>query len=133
MSVARPARDDALQLTVQCVNAHAYNCTGPLADGERLACCLRSAAAVGQFTTYDDARVLYPPHGVTAVLFLSESHFLISTWPEARFALVEIVACGSDVDAHAAWQMLAATLCPGSATVTQSKAEVGGTAPMQSG
>ena len=42
-----------------------------------------------------DARVTYfEPQGVTAVLILSESHALAHTWPEIKYAAVDIFCCG---------------------------------------
>lgn len=37
----------------------------------------------------------FKPHGVTAVLLLSESHVSLHTWPEHRQAIVEMVTCTS--------------------------------------
>lgn len=37
----------------------------------------------------------FSSEGVTAVLVLSESHISVHTWPEARFAVIEMVTCKS--------------------------------------
>ena len=46
-----------------------------------------------------DLRV-YPftPQGVTGVAILSESHFMIHTWPEHGYAAVDVFTCGTTVD-----------------------------------
>lgn len=36
----------------------------------------------------------FKPHGVTAILLLSESHISIHTWPEKRLATCDIFTCG---------------------------------------
>ena len=43
----------------------------------------------------------FSPRGVTGVVLLSESHMSIHTWPEYRFAAVDIFSC-----AGAAWEAL---------------------------
>lgn len=92
----------------------APDCAGPLNDGEALLSALRAAAAAVGATECGCAQVLYVPHGVTAVLFLAESHMLISTWPERGLALVDILLCRESVDSGKAWNTLAAVLKPGS-------------------
>lgn len=37
----------------------------------------------------------FSSNGVTAVLVLSESHISLHTWPETRFAVIEMVTCKS--------------------------------------
>jgi len=46
-----------------------------------------------------DLRV-YPftPQGVTGVAILSESHFMIHTWPEHGYAAVDVFTCGMHTD-----------------------------------
>lgn len=36
----------------------------------------------------------FEPHGSTMVLLLAESHLAIHTWPEERFAAMDIFTCG---------------------------------------
>lgn len=40
----------------------------------------------------------FVPHGVTLVLVLSESHFVVSTWPEFGFASIDISVCSDLVE-----------------------------------
>ena len=37
----------------------------------------------------------FSPQGITGVLSLRESHFAIHTWPEHRFAAVDLFSCGA--------------------------------------
>ena len=50
-------------------------------------------------------------HGVTGVLLLAESHISIHTWPEMRFAAVDVFLCGQS-DAEAAATALERALKP---------------------
>lgn len=36
----------------------------------------------------------YKPSGVTGIILICESHFSIHTWPEDRYAAVDIQTCG---------------------------------------
>ena len=37
---------------------------------------------------------LFKPHGVSGVVVIAESHFAIHTWPEHRYASVDLYTCG---------------------------------------
>ena len=40
----------------------------------------------------------FPPHGVSGVVVISESHISTHTWPERKYAALDIYTCGSNVD-----------------------------------
>lgn len=44
----------------------------------------------------------FPPHGVSGVVIVAESHFTIHTWPELRYAALDIFTCGDHVDSRKA-------------------------------
>jgi len=39
-----------------------------------------------------------PPHGVSGVVVISESHFSTHTWPELGYGALDIYTCGKTVD-----------------------------------
>lgn len=41
--------------------------------------------------------ISYPIHGITAVVFLAESHILVSTYPEIEYAVLEVFMCNEKV------------------------------------
>ena len=43
----------------------------------------------------------FEPHGVSGVVVIAESHVAIHTWPEHRYAAVDLFTCGDSVDATA--------------------------------
>ncbi|TDI45674.1 MAG: adenosylmethionine decarboxylase [Acidobacteria bacterium] len=55
---------------------------------------LLAASKCGGFTVLDLSSHTFSPHGVTAVVLLSESHMSIHTWPEHGYAAVDIFTCG---------------------------------------
>ena len=41
----------------------------------------------------------FEPHGMTGILLLAESHISVHTWPEEKFAAIDIFSCGiMDID-----------------------------------
>ena len=59
----------------------------------------------------------FQPQGVTVVGLLAESHMSIHTWPEHRYAAVDIFTCGSDSNLKAACAFIAAALQARKSTV----------------
>jgi S-adenosylmethionine decarboxylase proenzyme len=52
----------------------------------------------------------FSPHGVSGVVVIKESHMAIHTWPEYRFASVDIFTCGDTVDPWKAYEHLKKSL-----------------------
>jgi S-adenosylmethionine decarboxylase proenzyme len=48
----------------------------------------------------------FSPHGVSGVVVIAESHLSIHTWPEYRFAALDLFTCGDDVDPWVAFDHL---------------------------
>jgi len=48
----------------------------------------------------------FEPEGVSGVLLIAESHLSVHTWPEDRFAAVDIFTCGEEMDAQIAIDVL---------------------------
>jgi S-adenosylmethionine decarboxylase len=44
----------------------------------------------------------FNPHGISGIAVIAESHISIHTWPEYRYAAIDIFTCGSKVNPHAA-------------------------------
>lgn len=40
----------------------------------------------------------FSPHGVSGVVVIAESHVAIHTWPEYKYAAVDIFTCGETID-----------------------------------
>jgi S-adenosylmethionine decarboxylase len=55
---------------------------------------LVSAARVCKATVLDTSFHEFKPFGVSGVVVIAESHFAIHTWPEYRYAAVDIFTCG---------------------------------------
>lgn len=58
---------------------------------------LTSAAKAAKATIVDVAFHEFSPHGVSGVVVISESYISIHTWPEHRYAAVDIFTCGDTI------------------------------------
>ena len=61
----------------------------------------------------------FSPHGVTGVVVIAESHFAIHTWPEHRFAAVDLFTCGDAVDPYRAFDHLRGALAASTHSVVE--------------
>ena len=59
---------------------------------------LVKAAEVAGATVWAVSFHKFPPHGVSGVVVISESHLSIHTWPEYGYAAIDIYTCGSQVE-----------------------------------
>ena len=90
----------------------ARGCTGELRDADALLAAMREGAARAGAEVRQGTREPFLPHGATCVLVLAESHLVVSTWPEHRFAAVDACVCGPAVDLEALVAPVLALLAP---------------------
>lgn len=79
-------------------------------DVDHVLRCVREAAIVAGATLLGEQWHRFEPHGVTAVALLAESHISVHTWPEHRYAAVDVFTCGTTTDPVAAGRHLVAAL-----------------------
>ena len=60
--------------------------------------CLNEAAIQSGATVVGESFYHFSPCGVSGVVNIAESHIAIHTWPEYRYAAVDVFTCGTDVD-----------------------------------
>jgi spermidine synthase len=48
----------------------------------------------------------FSPQGVSGVVVIAESHLAIHTWPEYKYAAVDIFTCGTNVDPWVAFNIM---------------------------
>ncbi|UCC66227.1 MAG: S-adenosylmethionine decarboxylase proenzyme [Deltaproteobacteria bacterium] len=79
--------------------AELYGCDeGILNNREAIEKIMNDAALVSGATIVGSVFHLFNPHGISGVVVIAESHFAIHTWPEFRYAAVDIFTCGDEVD-----------------------------------
>lgn len=71
---------------------------------------LLAAATEAGATVLGDSFHQFSPQGVSGVVIIAESHLTIHTWPEYRYAAVDVFTCGSTVQPKVAAQVLVAKL-----------------------
>ena len=97
-------------ITIPHLLVDALDCSGPLDDAEAILAAMKRAAESVGAEVVGQAEYRYVPHGVTAVLFLAESHILVSTWPEHKTALLDILLCNESMDPNVAAETLLSAL-----------------------
>ncbi|MFA5366967.1 MAG: adenosylmethionine decarboxylase [Dehalococcoidia bacterium] len=65
--------------------------------------------------------VFSPYDGVSGVIIIAESHLSIHTWPEYRYAAVDIFACGDSLHPEKAVEFMVSELKAGNHSVTELK------------
>ena len=81
--------------------AEIYQCPDVIHDGIALAEAAKTAAQSVGATIVGEYEVRYVPHGLTIAIFLGEFHIVLTTWPEFRLLLVDILLVQSgDGPAH---------------------------------
>ncbi|MBL7209209.1 MAG: adenosylmethionine decarboxylase [Dehalococcoidia bacterium] len=68
--------------------------------------CLRDTAEEIGADVVNECFYQFSPHGITGVVIISESHICIHTWPEHRYAAVDVFTCGSSVEPERAVKRL---------------------------
>ena len=104
MSPARPALGRHLLVDL-------YGCArGLLDDVEYVRQGLLAAAEEVGATVVDAHFHSFSPCGVTGTVSIQESHLSIHTWPEHRYAAVDIFTCGDSIDPWRAYESLKTAL-----------------------
>jgi S-adenosylmethionine decarboxylase len=60
------------------------------------------AAKRAQATIVDVVFHEFNPFGISGVVVIAESHLAIHTWPEYRYAAVDVFSCGETLQPHVA-------------------------------
>ena len=97
--------------------AELYGCDPIIEDAAGLAEAARTAAEKVGATIVGENVIKYVPHGLTVAVFLAESHIVLTTWPEYRLVLVDVLLCTPEMSHEAVIRYLAELLCPNGRTV----------------
>ena len=68
--------------------------------------CLNEAAVQSGATVVGESFYHFSPYGVSGVVNIAESHIAIHTWPEYRYAALDVFTCGNDVDPEKAARLI---------------------------
>lgn len=73
-----------------------------LKDLEKVRSVLVSAAKKAKATIIDFSFREFQPFGISGIVVIAESHLTIHTWPEYRYAAVDIFTCGDHIKSEVA-------------------------------
>lgn len=73
-------------------------CAPDVDDQSLLIDVARQAAESVGATTLGETGVSYGDHGTTVIVFLAESHIVLTTWPEHDLVLGDILLCNPQMD-----------------------------------
>ncbi len=84
-----------------------YNCDAEiLKNVDQVEQLMNQAADACGATIVQSSFHQFEPWGVSGVVVISESHLAIHTWPEYRYASVDLFTCGDTVDPMVAYHHL---------------------------
>jgi len=90
----------------------ARGCGGNLNDPDGMGEAMKDAVTSVGANIVGSYETRFVPHGVTSVLILAESHFIISTWPEHQLVIADIFLCNEGMDARDVWNHIASFFKP---------------------
>jgi len=83
------------------------NCNEEVLDDlDFLKDCLNEAAIQCGATVVGESFYHFSPYGVSGVVNIAESHISIHTWPEYRYAAVDVFTCGESVEPEKAVKLI---------------------------
>jgi len=89
-----------------------YGCEGDLNNEKFLCETLETAAKRVDAKIIQRIMQRFSPTGVSVILILAETHISIHTWPEYRYAALDIFICGEGKDPEKAWIAIKEALKP---------------------
>ena len=99
-----------------------YDCRpGILNDLEGIRKAMLDAADIAGATIVGEIFHHFSPHGVSGAVVIAESHLSIHTWPEYRYAALDLFTCGEKVKPWKAFKHLQMILGSTRTSQTQMK------------
>jgi len=89
-----------------------YGCEGNLNDEEYLCGVLEAAAKRAGAKILQRVAQRFSPVGISIILILAETHMSIHTWPEYKYAALDIFLCGEGKNPEDAWRIVKESLKP---------------------
>lgn len=90
----------------------ARGCQGNLNDPDGMGEAMKAAVLSVGANIVGSCETRFVPHGVTSVLILAESHFIISTWPEYELVIADIFLCNENMDPRDVWSHISTFFQP---------------------
>ncbi|MDH5448114.1 MAG: adenosylmethionine decarboxylase [Candidatus Bathyarchaeota archaeon] len=91
-----------------------YGCKADLDNVEFLIYVLEIAAQEMGSKIIKTTSHKFSPEGTTVIIILAETHISIHTWPEHKYAALDIFICSEEIDPEMGWQAVKDALQPSS-------------------
>jgi S-adenosylmethionine decarboxylase len=102
--------------------AEFYDCDPVALDGaDSIRAVMEKAAEMAGATVISSHFHAFSPQGVSGVVIIAESHITIHTWPEKRYAAVDIFTCGVKIQPDRAVAYLKENLRCGHVSIVEMK------------
>jgi len=102
-----------------------YGCKGNLDNAEFLIDVLKTAAQKMRSKIIKTVSHKFSPTGITVILILAETHMAIHTWPEHKYAALDIFICNEEIDLETGWQVVKNALRPSSFELNELTRKIG--------
>lgn len=110
--------------------ADMYGASPLIEDEGAVVAAAKAGAGIVGATVVGEISVRYVPHGLTVAVFLAESHLVLTTWPEFRLLMVDVLLCNPTMDHHRVVDEIARRLCPNGEVIRHDVARVIAAAPV---
>lgn len=90
-------------------------------DSSKVEQVLLKAAKLSKAHIVDSLFHTFNPHGLSGIIVIAESHFAIHTWPEYRYAAIDLFSCSEKIDLETVVEYLKKHLKPKSVSVVELK------------
>jgi S-adenosylmethionine decarboxylase proenzyme len=114
------------------ISVDMYDCKIDLHDSKRILNLLRDASRKIRAHIVKEIAYEYKPQGISVILFLSESHISLYTWPEYNYAICEIFLCNEYMNPYAAFAEVKKKIMPRKFKISSHVHQVPGTNTVQS-
>ena len=91
-----------------------YGCKDNLDNLEFLTSLLRTAAKKMGSNIIKTISHKFSPTGTTVILILAETHISLHTWPEHKYAALDVFICNEEINPELGWQTVKDALKPSS-------------------
>ncbi len=91
-----------------------HGCKGDLNDTQFLTDVLKAATRRMGSKVIKTISHKFSPTGTTVILILAETHISVHTWPENRYAALDIFICSEEINPEIGWQTVKEALKPSS-------------------
>jgi len=96
-----------------------YGCRADINDETKLLTLVTEAAKKAGAHVLQASVHRFSPMGCSVIVILKETHISIHTWPEFKFAAIDIFLCGESLDPYTAWEHLKVALQPETFTIKE--------------